>query len=105
MEGEFEQIMTKIRWNIKENNNYITAAGKFYLPLFCISYKFWERIDPIRTLSFYWNVLWYYHRAWVVKFETETKGLIFFKTSIPDDIFFETLVMNSSKTFATGYFV
>ena len=25
MEGEFEQIMTKIRWSIKENNNYITA--------------------------------------------------------------------------------
>ena len=25
MEGEFEQIMTKIRWSVKENNNYITA--------------------------------------------------------------------------------
>ena len=25
MEGEFEQIMTKIRWSIKENSNYITA--------------------------------------------------------------------------------
>ena len=25
MEGEFEQIMTKIRWGIKENKNYITA--------------------------------------------------------------------------------
>ena len=22
MEGEFEQIVTKIRWSVKENNNY-----------------------------------------------------------------------------------
>ena len=29
MEGEFEQIMTKSRWSIKENNNYITAEQVF----------------------------------------------------------------------------
>ena len=28
-----------------------------------------------------------------IKFETGTKGLIFFKTPIPDDTFFETLVI------------
>ena len=78
MEGEFEQIMTKIRWSIKE-------ATIFYFLQTLRAYFY-----PIQTLRFYWTVLGYYHRACVllvVKFETGTKGLIFFKISIPDDTF------------------
>ena len=38
MEGEFEQIMTKIRWSIKDNNNWLQI--KFHWPLLSSSYKF-----------------------------------------------------------------
>ena len=95
MEGEFEQIMTKIRWSIKENNNYITVElHVFFFQVTFILY-FLQILGayfyPIQKLRFYWTVLCYYHRACVslvVKFEIGTKGLIFFKTSIPDDTFF-----------------
>ena len=92
MEGEFKQIVTKIRWSVKENNNYINAELQVLLTFILYFLQILGAdFYPIETLRFYWTVLWYYHRACgllVVKFETVTEGLIFFKTSIPDDTFF-----------------
>ena len=39
MEGEFEQIITKIRLSIEDNNNWLHS--KFHWPLLSISYKFY----------------------------------------------------------------
>ena len=38
MEGEFEEIIMKLRWSIKDINNKLQS--KFHWLLFSISYKF-----------------------------------------------------------------
>ena len=59
MEGEFEQIMTKIRWNVKENNNYITAELQVLLTFILYFLQILGAyFHPLQTLRFYWTVLW-----------------------------------------------
>ena len=78
MEGEFEQIMTKIRWSMKENSNYITAELQVLLTFifYFLQILGVYLILPNTNNTIYWTVLGYYHRACgllVVKFETVTK--------------------------------
>ena len=58
------QIMTKLRWSNKDNNNKLQS--KFHWSLFSISYKFLDRsFTPYKHCNFTGTALWYYHRAWV----------------------------------------
>ena len=53
MEGEFVQIMTKIRWSMKENSNYITAELQVLLT-FILYFLQILRVYfyPIQTIRF-----------------------------------------------------
>ena len=54
LEGEFEQIMTKIRWSVKENNNYITAELQVLLTFILYFLQILRAyFYPIQTLRFY----------------------------------------------------
>ena len=59
MEGEFKQIMTKIRWSVKENNNNTTAELQEILTFILYFLQILGAyFYPIQTLQFYWTVLW-----------------------------------------------
>ena len=61
MEGEFVQIMTKIRWSMKENSNYITAELQvlltFILYFLQILGVYFYPIQTIRFTDPYWGTI------------------------------------------------